>query len=206
MNLYFFPGACSLAINIALREAGMPFKLIEVDYGTRRLTDGTDFRMVSPKGYVPALQLDDATCLTEVIAIFDYIDFRTPDIGLLGKHGTVERQSALEWLAFVATEIHKSFSPLFRPDTPDVFMKPGLRHLIKRLSVIEDQLSRHAYLAGNGPTASDFYLFTLCRWMGDVGLCLDDWPNIAEHSKSIRTRKAVQLALISENLCPELFS
>ena len=181
----------------------MPFNLIKVDYETRRLEDGSDFRLIASKGYVPALLLDDGNCLTEVIAILDYIDYSAPDARLLGKRGTPQRQTSLEWLSFVATEIHKSFSPLFRPDTPVDFSKPGLNHLRKRLSVIEDQLSRHAYLDGNGPTAADFYLFTLCRWMVDVGLCLNDWPSISEHSDLIRSCKAVLLALISENLCPD---
>lgn len=115
MNLYFFPGACSLAINIALREANLPFNLIEVDYETRSLGDGTDFRTVSPKGCVPVLQLDDATCLTESIAIFDHIDFCAPDTDLLGQRGTLQRQAALEWLSFIATEIHKTSARCFDP-------------------------------------------------------------------------------------------
>lgn len=200
MNLYFFPGACSLAINIALREANMPFNLIKVDYKTRRLDDGTDFRSISPKGCVPALQLDDATCLTECIAIFDHIDYCAPDICLLGRSEAPQRQAALEWLSFVATEIHKSFSPLFRPDTPREFSNPGLLHLKKRLWVLEDELSKHAYVAGHQPTAADFYLFTLCRWMSDVDLHLEDWPSISAHSDLMRSRETVQQALKSENL------
>ncbi|WP_306258370.1 glutathione binding-like protein [Pararhizobium sp. IMCC21322] len=203
MNLYVFPGACSLAINIALREANIPFHLIEVDYETRSLVDGTDFRTISPKGCVPALQLDNATCLTESIAIFDHIDFCAPEIRLLGNRGTPQRQAALEWLSFIATEIHKSFSPLFRPDTPAEFSKLGRRHLEKRLSVVEDELSKHPYVAGHHPSAADFYLFTLCRWMSDLGLCLKDWPGISAHSDLIRSRETVQLALKSENLCTD---
>lgn len=201
MNLYFFPGACSLAINIALREANIPFNLIEVDYETRSLDDGTDFRTISPKGCVPALQLDNATCLTEGIAIFDHIDFCAPDARLLGERGSPQRQAALEWVSFIATEIHKSFSPLFRPDTPAEFSKPGLAHLEKRLSVLEGELSKHPYVAGHHPTAADFYLFTLCRWMSDLGLHLDEWPGISAHSDLIRSRETVQLALKSETLC-----
>lgn len=162
MNLYVFKGACSLAINIALREAKMPFNLIEVDYQTRRLEDGTDFHTITPKACVPALRLDDANCLTEVIAIFDHIDHCAPEVGLLGKRGTSERRTSLEWLSFVATEIHKSFSPLFRLDTPAAFSDSGLRHLEKRLSLLEDVLSRHAYIAGTArrrPISTCLYWF-----------------------------------------------
>lgn len=201
MNLYFIPGACSLAINIGLREANMQFILTEVDYSSRCLADGTDFRSINPKGYVPALRLGDGSCLSEIIAIFDYIDFRAPDAGLLGPCGTSQRRAAMESLTFVATEIHKSFSPLFRPETPASFLDYGLDHLRKRLSAAEDQLSRQAYLSGATPAAADFYLFVVCRWMGDVGLCLDDWPSISDHSARIGARDSVQCALASENLC-----
>ena len=204
MNLYFFPGACSLVINIALREAKLPFTMTEVDYTTRRVSDGSDFRTVNPKGYVPALLLEDGRCLTEVIAILDHIDFEAPKAGLIGRRGTRQRQLALEWLGFLSTEIHKSFSPLFRPDTPAAFLKAGQRHLKKRLQILEYQLSSCSYLAGNAPSAADFYLFTLSRWMGDVGLRMDSWPNISKHFVRIKTCSSVQNALISENLCPEL--
>lgn len=204
MNLYFFPGACSLVINIALREAKLPFTMTEVDYETRRLADGADFRTINPKGCVPALMLEDGRCLTEVIAILDHIDFEAPNADLIGRRGTRQRQLALEWLGFLSTEIHKSFSPLFRPDTPAAFLKAGRRHLENRLAILEHQLSSRSYLGGNAPSAADFYMFTLSRWMGDVGLRMDSWPNISKHFVRIKTCSSVQKALISENLCPEL--
>ena len=204
INLYFFPGACSLAVNIALREAKLPFIMTEVDYATWRLADGSDFRAINPKGCVPALMLDNGCCLTEMIAIFDYIDFKSPDAGLIGVHGTARRQLALEWLGFLSTEVHKSFSPLFRPDTPAAFLKAGRRHLEKRLSIVENRLSGRSYLAGSAASAADFYLFTLSRWMGDVGLRMHSWPSISKHFVRIKTCSSVQNALISENLCPEL--
>lgn len=178
----------------------MQFALAEVDYASRSLADGSDFRRVSPKGYVPALSLDDGNCLTEIIAIFDYIDFCAPQASLLGQSGTADRQVAIEWLAFVATEIHKSFSPLFRPGTPPEFLEPGVDHLKRRLSVTENRLAQQTYLSADNPTAADYYLFVVARWMSDVGLCIADWPHISDHSARISARSTVQNAIASENL------
>ncbi|WP_120633717.1 glutathione binding-like protein [Ruegeria sp. EL01] len=198
MRLYYFPDACSLVINIALRAAKMRFELIEVDYVTRRLHDGSDFSRINPMAYVPALQLSDGRCLTEVIAIIDWIDLAAPEAGLLGAQGTHKRQEAMTWLALVGTEIHKSFSPLFRRDTPHEFLAPGQRHLKKRLSRTEQKLSEQHYLCADTPTAADYYLFVTSRWMGDSGLSARDWPAIQAHAARIESLGIVQDALASD--------
>lgn len=123
-----------------------------------------------------------------------------PDAGLLGERGTAQRQVSVEWLCFIATEIHKSFSPLYRPETPEVFRNAGINHLKKRLALIEGRLARSAYVSGAFPTAADFYLFVRGRWMADMGLRLHDWPQLSDHSNLISAREAVQCALASENL------
>lgn len=137
MKLYFMPGACSLAPHIALREASLPFSLIEVDYRTRRTKGGGDYNAINFKGYVPALELETGDILTEVPVILQYVDGRVPEAGLLPASG-IHRLRSLEWLNFIATEIHKSFSPLFRPTTPDSFFLPGRQHLRRRLAIVED--------------------------------------------------------------------
>jgi glutathione S-transferase len=198
MRLYYFPDACSLVINIALRAAEMRFELIEVDYVTRRLRDGSDFSRINPMAYVPALQLSDRRCLTEVIAIIDWIDFAAPEAGLLGAQGTHKRQEAMTWLAFVGTEIHKSFSPLFRRDTPHEFLEPGQRHLEQRLTVVERNLSEQSFLCADTHTAADYYLYVISRWMGDAGLSTRDWPAIRAHAARIESLGIVQDALASD--------
>ena len=168
MKLYFIPGACSLAPHIALCEAGLPYSLVEVDYRTRLTASGCDFFEINPKGYVPALVLENGKLLTEVPVILQFVDVQAPDAGLLPTPG-MRRWRALEWLNFIATELHKSFSPLFRPTTPEVFLKPGRDHLSRRLSVIEDHLRAHRYLMGRDFSLTDVYLFAVCRWMWRSG-------------------------------------
>lgn len=198
MKLYFFPGACSLAINISLREAGVSFELIEVDYHTRMLEDGSDYHTINPKGSVPALRLDDGTCLTEIIALLCYLNMEYENAGLFGSPES--QQTVLEWLSFLATEVHKSFSPLFRSDTPTCFRTPGREHLEKRLTIVEYRLSEQPYLVEVVPTAADFYLYTLCRWLPDVGIRPKKFPKITKHSVALERLLSVQHALASEKL------
>lgn len=196
MKLYYVPGACSLAINIGLQVAKLPFELIQVDYQTQTLPDGSDYHLINPAGIVPTLQLDDGSFLSEVIAIYYYLAVKHENTCLLGPPSN--RQQAMEWLSFVATEIHKSFSPLFRADTPVAFYQPGNNHLKKRLAVIEHQLTKQPYFAGDVPSAPDYYLFTLYRWISDTNLSASSFPNIVKHSKTIEKISEVQSALLSE--------
>ena len=119
MKLYYAPGACSLSPHIVLREAGVPFKLDRVSFSTRKTECGADFNTVNPKGQVPTLQLDNGEILTEGAVIVQYIADRKPESGLVPPAGTLERYRVQEWLNYVASELHKTFSPLFNPKTPD---------------------------------------------------------------------------------------
>jgi glutathione S-transferase len=114
MKLYYLPGACSQASNIALREAGLTFELVKVDRHTKKAADGLDFNEVNPKGYVPALTLDSGETLTENICVLQYIADRNPAAKLAPAYGTMERYRLIEWLAFISSEVHKNFSPMFR--------------------------------------------------------------------------------------------
>tara|TARA_R110002049_G_scaffold305535_1_gene502480 strand:+ start:15560 stop:16162 length:603 start_codon:yes stop_codon:yes gene_type:complete len=197
MTLYFMPGACSLASHIALREAGLKFDLVEVDYQTRRMVCGCDYRAINPKGSVPALRLADGSVLTEVPVILQYVADEAPDARLMPASG-LRRLRALEWLIYIATEVHKSFSPLFRPTTPDVFLQPGKAHLSGRLGFVERHLTRHTYLMGDDFSLADVYLFTVCRWLADQDISIADWPALQQHSERIRLRPSVRKALDRE--------
>lgn len=199
MKLYFMPGACSLAPHIALREAGLPFSLVAVDYRTRKTAGGGDFYNISSKGYVPALVLDSGEVLTEVPVIFQFVDSEMPGAALLPA-SCLKRLRSLEWLNFIATEIHKSFSPLFRPETPTSFSAPDRLHLCRRLSVVEDHLCQHEYLMGGDFSLADVYLFVLCRWLKDQDMALEDWPSLHRHSEIIGIRPSVQQAMGQEGL------
>lgn len=199
MKLYFMPGACSLAPHIALREAGLHFDLIEVDYQTRQTKNGGTFLGINPKGYVPALELENGEILTEVPVILQYVDQLVPTANLLPPSG-IGRLRSLEWLNFIATEIHKSFSPLFRPATPEAFITPGRQHLSLRLSVVDNHLQRQRYLMESGFSMPDAYLFTVCRWLADQDLSIADWPAVQRHFDEVLTRRAVRDALTREGV------
>src|SRR3954470_12237315 len=164
MKLYYSPGACSLAPHIIMREAVLPFDLVQVDLKAKRTKDGSDFTKVNPKGQVPTLQLDDGQILTENTVIDQYLADQKPDTGLLPRSG-LERYRGLEWLSFVSTELHKTFGPLFRPNTPEDY-KPIIRENIgKKFDYVEQQLADgRQYLMGDRFTAPDAYLFTILGW------------------------------------------
>lgn len=197
MMLYFMPGACSLAPHIALREAALQFDLVEVGYRTRRTETGSDYRVINPKGTVPALQLAGGAVLTEVPVILQFLADEAPDAELLPASG-VRRLQALEWLNFIATEIHKSFSPLFRATTPGAFLQTGKAHLRGRLDFVERHLSKRTHLVGDDFSLADVYLFTVCRWLADQDMVIADWPALHRHSARIRLRPSVQKALDRE--------
>ena len=198
MKLYYFPDACSLAVHIALRETRQEFSLVEVDYATRRLDDGTDFADVNPKGSVPALRLDDGELLTEAAVILQYVASRnTQDRRFLPGRNPARRR-CLEWLNYVATELHKSASPLFRATTPRCFMKPGRDHLVSRLDFVETTLHGQDYLAAGSYSIADMYLFAVTRWLPSLQFDIRRWPGLAAHYARMLERPSVQTALAAE--------
>ena len=164
MKLFYKSGACSLASHIALRESGLDFTLQGVDVMKKRLENGDDYLQINPKGQVPALLLDDDVLLTEGVAIMQYIADRVPDRQLLAPVGSIARYQTLEWLNYVATELHKGFTPLFRPDTPEDY-KPVARALLdKKMQYVNECLEDKEWINGHRFTVADGYLFTVLRW------------------------------------------
>ncbi|MDV5356417.1 glutathione transferase GstA [Enterobacter asburiae] len=200
MKLFYKPGACSLASHIALREAGEEITLISVDLMKKRLEDGEDFFAINPKGQVPALLLDDNTLITEGVAIMQYVADNAPQSQLLPAVGTLTRYKALEWLNYIATELHKGFTPLFRPDTPEEY-KPTVRaQLEKKLHYVNDALSGNGWIAGEHFTLADGYLFTVLRWAHAVKLDMSGLGNIEAYMARVSARPAVAAALSAEGI------
>jgi glutathione S-transferase len=199
MKLFYSPGACSLSPHIALREGGFDFELVKVDMRTRLLPDGTDFHTLSPNAYVPALQLDDGTMLTEGPAIVQYIADLAPGKGLMPATGT-DRYRAIAWLNYVATELHKNFGPLVRPGIPDETKKAALEMLNRRFAVAEDALAQHDYLLESGYSVADGYLFVVCTWAARFGPDMNDFPALSAFVDRVRARPAVAAALEAEGL------
>ena len=159
MKLYYAPGACSLASHIALLEAGLDFELERVDLKTKLTESGADFNTINPKGYVPALVLDSHDVVTENIAVLDWIASQAPNLGLEGAMG---RTRLLQALAYISTEIHKSFKPFFTGASEEDKARAE-KYINKRLRWLEER-KVGKYLFGNEPTVADFYLFVMLRW------------------------------------------
>ena len=196
MKLYFSPGACSLAPHIALREAGLPVELVRVQ--DHKLKDGTDYYSINPKGYVPAIGLDDGQLLTEGAALLQYIADLKPEAGLLPKPGTLERFRANEWLTFISSEIHKTFSPLFNAALSDEAKAVFRAKLGARFGLLDKHLTQHEYLMGKQFTLADAYLYTVVSWAGGVGIDLSQWPHLAAYRQRVAERPQVKQALQAE--------
>jgi glutathione S-transferase len=200
MKLYFSPGACSLSPHIVAREAGLPVDLVKVDLKAHALADGRDYKTVNGKAYVPALALDDGTLLTESPAIVQYLADRAPDSGLAPVNGTLERYRLQEWLNFLTSEVHKSFSPLFNPAAAEGWKQAARDNLARRFDWIAERLGPNPYLAGAGFTVADAYLFTLLNWCQWTDVDLARWPALRDYHARVAARPQVREALRAEGL------
>jgi glutathione S-transferase len=197
MKLYFTSGACSMASNIALREAGIPFEMSKVDKRTKRV-DGVEFVTINPKGYVPALRLDDGQVLTENVAVLQYIADLNPAAKLAPPAGTMERYRLQEWLSFINSEVHKAFTPLFSPEATEETKTYARNNLAKRLAYLEGALGDNKYLMGDQFTVADAYLFTVLGWGAHVGV--DIGPKLKSYVDRVRARPHVIEAMTAEGL------
>jgi glutathione S-transferase len=197
MKLYYTTGACSMASNIALREAGIPFKMSKVDKRTKRV-DGVEFVTINPKGYVPALRLDDGQVLTENVAVLQYIADLNPVAKLAPPAGTMERYRLQEWLSFINSEMHKAFSPLFSSEATEETKTYARNYLAKRLAYLEGALGDNKYVMGDQFTVADAYLFTVLGWGAHVGV--DIGPKLKSYVDRVRARPHVIEAMTAEGL------
>jgi glutathione S-transferase len=200
MKLYYSPGACSLSPHIALREAGLPFELVLASTKTKKLADGSDYLAINPKGQVPLLETGNGLRLTEGPAIVQYIADQAPDSSLAPAVGTPERYQLMEWLNFITSELHKGFSPLFAPDTPEDYKPVARTRLLARLAYVDQQLAGRSYLLGEQYTVADIYLFVVSGWGQYVGVDISGLPHLMALRERVGTRPAVIHALKAEGL------
>lgn len=200
MKLYYMPGACSLASHIALYEAGAKFETAVLDRKNRTTSDGLKFEQVNSKGYVPALRLDDGQILTENVAVLLYIAEHSPGAQLAPAGGSIERYRLIEWLAFISSEIHKGFSPLFHPAAGEETKQYARNALAKRLDWLNGAIDSRAFLLGDSFTVADAYLFTVLRWGERLNVELARWPNLKLYHLGIGARASVGAALRAEGL------
>ena len=200
MKLYYSPGACSLSPHIALHEAGINFEAVAAPTKTHLLADGTDYYSINPLGYVPLLELDDGTRLTEGPAIVQYIADQVPSKQLAPANGTVARAQMQSWLNFISTELHKGFSPLFNPATPTDYKTIVIEKLMSRLKWVDEQLASKQYLMGDAFSVADPYLFTVTNWAAVLKLDISGFANLAAFRARMSARPAVQAAMKAEGL------
>ncbi|HOV57002.1 MAG TPA: glutathione transferase GstA [Rhodanobacteraceae bacterium] len=200
MKLYYSPGACSLSPRIVALEAGLDLAYEKVDGKAKRTESGKDFWQINPKGYVPALQLDDGAVLTEGPAIVQYLADLRPASALAPANGSLARYRLQEALGYINSELHKSYSPLFNPATPEATREERKEYLRRRYALIEATLTRHPYLLGDDFTVADAYLFTVTRWAQFVDLDLTAFPHLQAFQQLVAARPAVARALEAEGL------
>ena len=197
MKLYYMTGACSLASAISLLEAGLKFELVKVDRHTRRTADGLDHNQLNPKGYVPVLKLDNGEVLTENVAVLLYIADQNPAAKLAPPAGTLEHYRLVEWLAFINSEVHKAFSPLFRKDAPEEVKQYTRKNLAPRLEYLQRILASRNFLMGEQFTVADAYLFTVLGWSTHVDV---DIGQLKRYVERIGARPRVIEAMKAEGL------
>ena len=201
MKLYYAPGTCSLAPHIVAREAGIPLDLIKVDLATHKTESGVDYLAINPRGYVPAVALDDGTLLTEASVVVQVLADRKPDSGLIPPAGSAARIEVQRWLAFVATELHKMFSPwLWSADTAAETKATVQTRLAARFAEMDRHLAGKSYLMGESFTVADAYAFTIVNWVNFLGMDLKAHPNLAAYVARVAARPKVHQALVAEGL------
>jgi glutathione S-transferase len=199
MKLYFAPEACSLSPHIVLEELGLPFTLVKVDTKTKKTADGRDFLAVNQKGYVPVLELDNGERLTEGPAIVQYLADLKPGAKLAPANGTFERTRLQEWLNFISTEIHKTYSPMFNAALPEAAKSIFKDKLIQRYAFVAATLEEQDYLLGSRFTVADAYLFVVTRWAAHFDIDVDRWPALARFMERVAARASEITALQTES-------
>jgi len=201
MKLFYAPGACSLSPHISLREAGVDFEIVKVDTTTHLTEGGADFKAINPKGYVPALVLETGDVVTEGAAVVQYIADRFPEAGLAPANGTLERTRLQEQLNFIASELHKAFSPLFSKTASADAREAAAAQVGKRLGNVETLLSDgRAHVLGDAFSVADAYLFTVVNWTSVTGISLGPWPHLTAYMQRVGQRPSVQAAMKAEGL------
>jgi glutathione S-transferase len=198
VKLYYTPGACSQAPHIALRETGAHFDLVKIDLATKKTEDGSDYRRINPKGAVPALELGDGSVLTENAAILQYI---ADELGgdLIPVEG-LRRYRLLEWLNYIATELHKGFGPLWNPATPDAYKDATREVLAGKFDYVQQRLGDGPFLTGEEFTIADAYAFVILNWTKIHQIDLSRWPGLTTFARRVAERPSVQATLRAEGL------
>lgn len=200
MKLFYAPGACSLSPHIVAREAGIDLQLVKVDNKTKTIAVDGDYWIVNPKGYVPAIEVDNGEILTEGPAIVQYLADLKPESNLAPANGSWARTRLQEMLGYINSEIHKTYSPLFKPDVLPAVREERTAYLKKCYALLDKQLEGRKYLFGDQFTVADAYLFVVTNWAKGTKVDLSDFANLQAFQKRVAARPAVRAAMLAEGL------
>ncbi len=198
MKLYYSPGVCSRASHIALAESGLKYEIEALDKATKKTKDGRDFMKLNPKGHVPALELDNKEVLTEGAAIMQWVADQAPEKNLLPKVGTWDRYRAIEWLNYIATDIHKGFSPLWSKDVGAAYKEMVLATMAKRFDYLANSIKGKDWLLGKNFSVCDGYLFTVLSWTKMLNIDMSKWPTLMGYVEKVGARPAVKAVVAAE--------
>ncbi len=200
MKLYYSPGACSLSPHIVLQETGLAYQAVLASTKTKKLQDGTDYYSINSKGYVPTLELDDGSRLTEGPAIVQYLADLVPEKKLAPPAGTMPRYRLQEWLNFITSELHKGIGGLFNPAMPEEAKALMREKATSRLQWVDAQLEGKDYTMGNAFSVADAYLFVVTNWTGHLGIDISSMKHLSAFMERMKARPAVQAAMKAEGL------
>ncbi|MBX3709735.1 MAG: glutathione S-transferase N-terminal domain-containing protein [Gammaproteobacteria bacterium] len=200
MKLYYSKGAASLAVRIMIHEMNLACTFESVDLKTKITETGGDFLNITPKGYVPALKVDDKIILTETAIILQYLADQHHATAFLSELGNVNRYRVLEWTNFISTELHKSCAVLLNPNIPevtkDILFNTGLK---MKLNMVNDHLSKNQYLVQDQFTIADGYLFTVLFWLPHfLKIELSPWHHLDGYFLKHKNRASIQTAFQEE--------
>ena len=200
MKLYYSPGACSQAAHIVLHETGFSHDSVAVDLRAKTTADGSDYLRTNPKGAVPALELENGEVLTENAVILQYLGDRSGSSDLFPPPGDFRRYRVLEWANFVATELHKGFSPLFTPNASSEWKQAARDQLAKKFDYVERQVGSGPFLTGEQFTIADAYLFVMLGWTAVTDIDLARWPKLTAFRERAAQRPSIRQVLQFEGL------
>lgn len=198
-TLYYAVGACSLAPHIVLEWIGAPYEALKVKYGSKELL------AVNPAGAVPTLREDDGWLLTQCGAILDYLATKHPEAGLAGGDGIRARAEAHRWSAFLTSDVHASFWPIFMPNryTTDAgeaarqaVVEAGHKLVAKHFGVLNRHLEGRDDILDGGRSVIDAYAFPMIRW--GIKLMpggLKEYPNVQALHDRLAADPSVQKVL-----------
>ena len=202
MKLFYKPGACSMAAHIILNETGTDFDLVKVDTDAGKTEAGDDYTLINPRGYVPAVQMDDNTVVTENAAVLQLLADKFPSLELAPAAGSMDRIRVQEQLSFLSSELHKAFSPFFSgTELAGTDKDVALDKLSRTIGQFEAMLSdNQKYLVGAKFSIADAYAFVILNWTNFIGVSLDRWAKTKAFVERIGSRPATQKALRAEGL------